>query len=236
MSSTVTSEIGPWAMVPAWVLSVGLKGAELAVYVSLRSFANMQGAAHPHVKTIARRAGVSERTAERAIARLRDLGLLSTTRRYRDDGSIAGCDYTLRDMPLESASWGTDARVARGTDEDDASVPTHVTEQEHTTEHTSYEHLGSSDPWATKPPDDRQRRSQPATLTQAEANEDFARLKALCSEVGQDDPVSVWWTLRHDHRASHPAAFMARLVEFGEWDGFVGRHGIGEYTSTGEAA
>jgi len=98
--------------------------------------------------------------------------------------------------------------------------------------------VGSSDHWATKPPHDQARRkpAKAKTLTQDEMNADFARLKALCLEEGQDDPASVWWTLRKEHAAVSPAAFMARLIEYGEWTGFVGNHGIGEYQPNGEAA
>lgn len=94
----VTTDTGPWAMVPAWVLTVGLVGSELAVYVALRTFADRSGDASPYVRTIADRAGVGLRTAEKAIARLRDLGLVTSTQRHRADGSLAGCDYHLTDV------------------------------------------------------------------------------------------------------------------------------------------
>lgn len=100
-----STEIGPWGMVPIWVLDVTdtkgqrLSGADLRVYVALRSFADRSGRAHPFVESIADRARVGKRSAEKSITRLRSLGLVSTTRRYRDDGSIAGCDYHLRNDP-----------------------------------------------------------------------------------------------------------------------------------------
>ena len=84
---------------PVWVLGRGLTGSELAVYVALRSFADGSGSAPVQVRTIADRARVSERTTERAIARLRDLDMLTTSQAYRGDGSIWGCTYTLRDVP-----------------------------------------------------------------------------------------------------------------------------------------
>lgn len=101
----ISSQVGPWGMVPAWVLLVkdkkgkGLSCADLRVYISLRTFADRWGAAFPHVPTIAARADVTPRTAEKSITRLRELGLLVSKRRYRTDGSIAGCDYQLRDVP-----------------------------------------------------------------------------------------------------------------------------------------
>lgn len=103
--TTVTTDVGPWAMVPIWVLDATdehgkrLSGSEIRVYVAIRSFADQQGRAFPFVETIAERAKVDQRTAEKAITRLRSMGLVSTTRRYRDDGSIARCDYKLRDTP-----------------------------------------------------------------------------------------------------------------------------------------
>lgn len=102
---TISSQVGPWGMVPAWVLLVkdkdgkGLSGSDLRVYIALRTFADRWGAAFPHVPTIAARADVTPRTAEKSITRLRDLGLLTSKRRYRADGSISGCDYVLRDIP-----------------------------------------------------------------------------------------------------------------------------------------
>jgi hypothetical protein len=98
---------------------------------------------------------------------------------------------------------------------------------------------GSGDQWATKPPHHQARRKpndhRGKPVTKAD-QADFEALKTLCEEVGQDDPVSVWWTLRKEHNAAKPSAFMARLVEYSEWDGFVGSHGIGEYQANGEAA
>jgi hypothetical protein len=99
-ASEVTTQVGPWAMVPAWVLGMGLTGAEWAVYVALRSFADRSGGARPKVRTIAERAAVSERTVERAIARFRTLGMLRSQRIYSRDGrEIIGCHYMLRDTP-----------------------------------------------------------------------------------------------------------------------------------------
>jgi hypothetical protein len=83
-------------MVPVWVLEVGLKGAELATYVALRSYCDRGG--HPKVATIAEMAGVSKRTAERAIARFQDLDLMSVTHQHRADGSLMASEYQLRDI------------------------------------------------------------------------------------------------------------------------------------------
>jgi len=133
----VTSEYGPFAMVPIWVLNVGLKGAELAVYVALRSFADRGRRAHPRVRTIAQRAGVNQRTAERAIDRMRDLGLITTERIYREDGGVAGCNYSLRDAPITADPPPDPDTPLRSTDRTPSGPqtgppPVHRPEQEQT--------------------------------------------------------------------------------------------------------
>lgn len=84
-------------MVPVWVMKY-LKGADLAVYLSLRSFADRQGNAWPHAKTIAERAGVAVGTARNAIQKMRQLGLITTTENTRSDGSLSGLNYFMRDV------------------------------------------------------------------------------------------------------------------------------------------
>lgn len=141
---TVTSEVGPWAMVPIWVLTY-LNGSAVAVYVALRSFADQNGAAHPRVKTIAERAGVSERTVARAITEMRELNLLRTLQWARPDGSIGGCHYYLRDLPpsdvspppLTQLSPPPDTAVTTPPDTAVTTPLTQLSEQEHTKEHTS---------------------------------------------------------------------------------------------------
>lgn len=96
----VSTQIGGFAIVPIWVLGVGLTGAELAVYVSLRSFADRQGRAFPHIPTIAARANVTDRTVFRALARFRDLGLVRT-RQVMQGNEVVGSRYWLRDVPLD---------------------------------------------------------------------------------------------------------------------------------------
>jgi hypothetical protein len=104
----------PWAKVPVWVLTLGLSGADLAVYVAIRSYTDAEtGRAFPHVKTIADRACVSERTAARAVAHLRDLKIVTVQRWYKPDGSIGGCDYYTSDEPPG------DTPDRGGTDRDD---------------------------------------------------------------------------------------------------------------------
>jgi len=96
-SGRVTSQIGPSAFVPVWTLKY-LKGAEVAVYVALRSFADREGYGYPRTKTIAERAGVAVNTVRNAIQKMRSHNLLTTSERRRPDGSLAGLDYFLIDV------------------------------------------------------------------------------------------------------------------------------------------
>lgn len=134
----ITSQVGPWAMVPVWVLK-HLKAGDIAVYVALRSFADQDGAAYPRQKVIAERAGMSESATKRAIQRMRDKGLLTSTHRYREDGSISGCDYLLTDLePVENhpvLSGGSGVGERGGSGVHATGVVAWVSEQEHTTEH-----------------------------------------------------------------------------------------------------
>jgi hypothetical protein len=125
-------------MVPIWILSSGLTAAEITVYVALRSFADRQGDAYPSVRKVADLAGVAKSTAEKAVARMRELGLLTSSRRHREDGSISGCDYHLVDVMPDALRGGV-PRPARagGTPASEGTHPGQPGSKEHTSEHTS---------------------------------------------------------------------------------------------------
>lgn len=78
-------------------------------------------------------------------------------------------------------------------------------------------------------PTERKLPRKPTAAQQDRMNADYVDLRALCTEQGQDDPYSVWWTLRLEHKATAPSRFMADLIDRGQWEGFVGSHGITEY-------
>lgn len=104
----ISSELGDFrfGIVPDWVLLAkdkdgkGLSGADLRVYISMRTFANKGREAYPKVKTIAERADVTVRTAEKSISRLRTMGLIVSRRWYRDEAKkeIGGCHYKMLDF------------------------------------------------------------------------------------------------------------------------------------------
>ena len=107
----IVSQAGPFALIPIWVLDYKLSGSQWATYVALRSYAG-RGEAYPRVATIAARAHLDHRTTEKALAALREKGLVQSERVYREDGTIAHCTYTLVDQQPqpETAGQGTPAK------------------------------------------------------------------------------------------------------------------------------
>ena len=64
--------------------AIGLKGSELATYVSIRSFRNSKtGKCYPSMQTIGKRASLSRKTIQAAKQSLRDHGLLEWELRGR---------------------------------------------------------------------------------------------------------------------------------------------------------
>jgi hypothetical protein len=76
----------------------------------------------------------------------------------------------------------------------------------------------------------RSRRPRDRPLSQQDTAKEWTLLRELMAAEGMDDdPRDVWWTLIHEHRAKRPGSWMRARVEAGEWDGFLGSHGITEY-------
>ena len=74
----------PRRFVPIPWEAIGLKGSELATYVSIRSFKNSKtGKCYPTMRTIAKRATLSVRSIQMAKQSLRDQGLLEWELRGR---------------------------------------------------------------------------------------------------------------------------------------------------------
>jgi len=179
------------------------------------------------------REGTEGRDAIRtALRELRGAGYVVQARRQNDLGRWV-TDTLVYDTPQETAGQTEGGKPAVG------SPDVGCSDAIRTTTTNNYQEQGSAGSGATKPPHDQARRRtrdhRDKQVTKADQS-DFEALKTLCARVGEDDPISVWWTLRKEHNAASPHLFMAKLVEYGEWEGFVGSHGIGEYQPNGEAA
>lgn len=89
----------PFTAVWNWLLDRrDLSGTEKLVWIALRSYAGFREI-RPSVQSVARRAGVSIRTAQRTVVALTGKGLLRVERRSRPDGGFATNRYTLLPSP-----------------------------------------------------------------------------------------------------------------------------------------
>ena len=111
----ITTRVGPISIVPVWVLAYPLTLAELKTYISIRSFADVEGDCYPTTRKISDRVGVELKTARAAVQRLRDLKIMETVPRYRADGSFGGWDYHLPqvDPRLTDPTAGTAERKSK---------------------------------------------------------------------------------------------------------------------------
>ena len=99
----IVSDIGQWAMVPAWVRQVlrsdvgKVDVMALAVFAVLAEKADHYGdrSDFRSTKVIAEELGVDPGTVRRALQHLRDVGAVDWTQRVRPDGSRSTNDYTV---------------------------------------------------------------------------------------------------------------------------------------------
>lgn len=207
------------------------------------------GGSWPSLATLAKYSGVTVRNVQKALRELEVLGEIRTHLQAGGTGRTANYerpnlyDFLLRcpgdcDRTSSHRTPPVASDTPRGSDATGGGVSDATPKP--SCEPSPQPSSGSNDRWATKPPSEQAQRkprtTKLRTLTHDEMQADFAALRELCLQELQDDPISVWWTLRYEHGAIRPSAFMRRLVEFGEWDGFVGSHGISEYLPNGASA
>lgn len=92
---SVRSRTGPFAITPLWLLDAGLTNSELRVFIALATFADRDGACHPRIQRIAARAKVSQAATKRALYKLRDMGVVTATPVYGEDGGQLRNDYLI---------------------------------------------------------------------------------------------------------------------------------------------
>ena len=212
------------------------------------------GGAWPSIATLAKYANVAHRNVQMAVRELERLGEVRVevqaggTGRTRDTQRPNLYHFMLRcpdDCDRTSQHRGAPpaASVRTGGDEcvtgsPDDGITRGVTEAspEPSCEPSTEPSSGSDDPntglpaGSSAPRPTATKKPRKPTKRQIELwNADYVVLRDLCQEVGEDDPYSAWWTLRLEHGAVAPSRFMADLIDKGQWDGFVGRHGITTY-------
>ncbi|MFR9675840.1 GntR family transcriptional regulator [Streptomyces sp. TR02-1] len=88
-----------YSMTPLWVIVRCRK--EVWLYDFLRARYGGMEATFPGIKTVAEEMGVSRRTVENALSRLKDAGAVAVINRTRDDGSRTTNEYRTYFYPPE---------------------------------------------------------------------------------------------------------------------------------------
>ena len=241
MSETI-SRRRHFAQVPdALVIDPRLSDRAVRLWVRLDKYAGKDGSSFPSRERLAKDIHCSVPSITRAFKELVEAGWVTRTRR----SSMSNVwDTVLNDETTNPTGdvAGQDGRITgdpSGRITGDPSGESRVTRLEKETQQKETQLKDRSDGRGAPAGATRKRATatrRPAKLTDEQHDEQWALLRGLCREVGEDDPVAVWWTLRTEHGATRPGSFMADKIECGHWDGFVGRHGISAYNPDGSAA
>lgn len=112
------SDIGPYTIIPQWLLEAGVSHEAIVVYGWLGMYANKEGQAWPSPKTLAERMGANPRSVKRWLDELVTFGAVSMVPRTRPDGGSSTNLYTLvYANPYAQANEGEDDTGAIGGDD-----------------------------------------------------------------------------------------------------------------------
>lgn len=114
----VTSDTGPWAVVPEWLLDADVSDRAVRLYAVLARYAdNSTREAYPNKRTLRRRLRCSDDSVSRARAELVDAGALIVTPRYEESEDGAGRrqtsnHYVVLRVPPRTAAEGAPRSTA----------------------------------------------------------------------------------------------------------------------------
>ena len=218
---TISSDTGPWAFIPEWVLYSGVSDRAVRLYCVLRRFADEQEEAYPSRKSLAELMGCSTDSVDRACIELEEIGALDRSERRREDGGRTSNLYFVRSVdprtPVRTAAeapLGTAAETRNESQKDPENPPESLT-------------LLGVEPTALTPRESRSRRARdpvfdalhdafpgatPAQIGKARKDlrarydldadpfpEEITRRRAGLSILFENAPVSImalvkWWT------------------------------------------
>lgn len=114
--SAMTSDVGPYAILPRWLMRNPLVGPyELAVYAVLADHADRdRNSSFPSHATIAEIAGCSSRKVRDSLAVLAEVGAVNWDHNKRSDGGFSSNTYTIRISDPSAHSAGGSASGADG--------------------------------------------------------------------------------------------------------------------------
>lgn len=237
---TLGSQVGPWAMVPVWVMSMDLTPGEFKVYVALRSFCDRNGHCFPKMRTVADRANLGISAVRNAVQKLRKLGLLTTAEVRRSaDGGLSHLQYRLVDLdprawkvePTGSQDGGTPVTsTSEGSTSGEVPPSLSQVTQEHTSEHPKEDtkelsscapsSSSSATPRSTDEDDDERRKSDQKVpqqrkprLTRAEREERQARTLIVDNATSSYDAATALLTKLRNDGVKYVGAYLAGVVE-----------------------
>lgn len=121
-SKSLRAQMGPFVLIPVWVLERCQDPRALRLYGFLAKYANREGRAWPTRQQLAADMGISVPTVTRLLTVLREIGVLKTTRRHRSsDGAVVGLDFLV--MQVEPAELGAEVQKLTSEPMDDDADP-----------------------------------------------------------------------------------------------------------------
>lgn len=116
MSDEIRSDVGPWTMIPEWLLDAEIGDRAVRLYALLGRYADASGSgAYPSRRTLAKRLRCSTDTVDRATHELVDIGALIVKARFRENERTTNAYTLIRVAPSRTDA----ATVAAG----DAATP-----------------------------------------------------------------------------------------------------------------
>lgn len=93
---SLRTDTGPFAIVPEWLLDVGVSARAVVLYARLARFADSDGRAVPGRQLLAELLDCSRDSVDRAIAELVDVGAIEKRARRDDAGDPTSNEYLIR--------------------------------------------------------------------------------------------------------------------------------------------
>jgi hypothetical protein len=110
----ITTDTGPFAIVPEWVLDLPISDRAVRLYAILSRYADSDGYCWPSRRTLAERITCSVDTLDRAVRELVDGGVLEVTARYDDAGDRTSNGYLVRRLAPAPVPVGSRTPAATG--------------------------------------------------------------------------------------------------------------------------
>lgn len=115
---SVTSDVGPWSIVPEWVLDADISDRAVRLYGLLGRYADSNGTSFPLRRTLYQRLRCSESSLDRAAKELISVGALHVEQRTDADGINQSNLWTLFRVSPEKRGGVTHAATPGVTSEE----------------------------------------------------------------------------------------------------------------------